>query len=64
MSSQASKGDDEALPTLSQWERELAGELPGADAKSAAARFAARAPASYKDQTTPALAAIDLAQLS
>ena len=77
VSSQPSKGDDEASPTPSKggdeasptpskgagWERELAGELPGPDAESAAARFAARAPASYKDQTDPALAALDVAQL-
>ena len=64
VSSQASKGEDEASPTPSGWERELASELPGPDAESAAAEFAARAPTSYKDQTTPALAALDLAQLT
>ena len=63
VSSEAAPGDEGASHSPSEWARELAAHLAGADAESAAASFAARAPASYKDQTSPAQAAIDLAEL-
>ena len=47
----------------STWVGELAALLPGPDRDAAAAAFAARAPASYRDQTSPEEAARDLAEL-
>ena len=64
VSSEAATGDGDASQLRSGWERELAGHLSGPDTEKRSARFAARAPASYRDQTDPALAALDLAQLS
>ena len=63
VSSEAPPGDESASHSPSEWARELAAHIAGPDAESAAASFAARAPASYKDQTSPAQAALDLAEL-
>ena len=63
VSSPAASGDPGAAHPPSDWERELAATLPGPEASSRAASFASRAPASYRDLTSPADAALDLAQL-
>ena len=64
VSSRAASGDGRAAPRDSDWEDQLAANLPGPDASTRAASFAARAPASYKDQTSPAEAALDAVELS
>ncbi|HUJ65737.1 MAG TPA: NAD-glutamate dehydrogenase domain-containing protein [Acidimicrobiales bacterium] len=48
----------------SDWVTELAAQLPGPDAATTAADFGRRAPASYRDLTSPEEAASDLAELS
>ncbi|HEX6394792.1 MAG TPA: NAD-glutamate dehydrogenase domain-containing protein [Acidimicrobiales bacterium] len=64
MSSEAAPGGESASHSPSEWASELAAHIAGPHAESAAASFAARAPASYKDQTSPAEAALDLAELA
>jgi glutamate dehydrogenase len=57
-------GEQSAGHSPSDWETELAAHLPGPDPGSVAADFTARAPASYKDQTPAAEAALDVAELA
>jgi glutamate dehydrogenase len=53
----------DAPPEPPAWEEKLASLLPGPDAAAAAAGFAARVPASYREGTSPAEAALDVAEL-
>jgi hypothetical protein len=46
------------------WVRELASLVPGPDAGAQAASFAARVPVSYREQTSPQEAALDMADLA
>ena len=64
VSSPAASGGRRAARRPSDWEDQLAANLPGPDASVRAASFAARAPASYKDQTPPAEAALDAVELA
>jgi glutamate dehydrogenase len=64
VSSGVAPGGESAAHSRSEWEAELATHLPGPGAGAAAADFSDRAPASYKDQTSPAEAALDLAELA
>ncbi|MGH9054289.1 MAG: NAD-glutamate dehydrogenase domain-containing protein [Acidimicrobiales bacterium] len=54
---------DGAGTAPSRWAEELASGLGGDDPQGRATSFAARSPASYRDQTSPAEAALDVSEL-